>query len=72
MLSKQQNIIKNFRLFSSNSKKKKKKEEEEGLNLVICGKFLDTNKYSYAAGPKGLKRSNLVSPKAASMWAEET
>ena len=66
MLSKQQNIIKNFRLFSSNAKKEKK--EKKGLNLVICGKFLDTNKYrSYAASPKGMKRSNPVCPKAASM-----
>ena len=69
MLSKQQNIIKNFRPFSSNAKKekKKKRKKEKGLNLVICGKFLDTNKYrSYAASPKGMKRSNPVCPKAAS------
>ena len=72
MLSKQQNIIKNFRLFSSNSKKKKKKRRRRRIEPCYLWKILDTNKYSYAAGPKGLKRSNPVSPKAASMWAEET
>ena len=48
MLSKQQNIIKILRLFSSNSKKNiyiyiyEEEEEEEkkkGINLVICVKF---------------------------------
>ena len=70
MLSNQQNIIKIFTVLIKRKKKKKKKRKKKkrGLNLVICGKFLDTNKYrSYAASPKGMKRSNPVCPKAASM-----
>ena len=57
MLSKQQNIIKILRLFSSNSKKKKKmkkkkKKRKRGLTLLFVSNFLDKNKQSYVAGRK--------------------